>query len=1007
MGNVAPDKPFYSCSNQIINFVNTSTKNNGPDLVSYLWSFGDGTYSSEFEPNHIYTSNGSYTITLTVYNSCYCSSIFKTTIKIGNPGFDINCPSVVCEGQNTNYTIPDSGASACGTKYNWLIDGGHINSQSNSNANVTWDNVNETGFGYLTYDTTQCNLPCATPTTIKVPVIKKTGTIIGSSSICVGSQARYKLPQWPSTDFQWEIVGNVVNNLGEIVITDQRNEVIVKPNIAGTIVLKATYQNTLLHCGGSATFNITTINDFEIVGIDKICQNSTNSYTLTNAANTDWILKNENGIIITTVSSANTFTYNFAQPGVYKLSVAGSAQCASIPKTITVIGVPATPVAVNGDLIVCPNAPYTYSITGNNGSNRYRWEVSNGAFVGSNLGNQVVINFNNNATHEIKVYNESLNPLVCTSAPLTINVNNVQINAELSNANLSVCANSSNNSYQVNQFQSTSLYTEGEVYTWSISPASAGSITSGQSSNNINVLWNNVTGTIPVNATVTLSIKKCTLPNKILTRSVTIKPLPVLTVSSTVNNVPSTTVCSGSPIKFTVTPNIPLDDPTNVSVKWNFGNGSSVTSSGTTYTATLTNSSNVAFLNYNVSASIVSPNGCLGTSTSLPILIKVNPAPVATLSITSGGNAFCPPTSTINTLLTAATSGVGTTIAWYKDNGTQVLGTGAQLQLNQTMGYGNYYFIATNTTGCSSRSNGVDIFELCAVPVECILNPIPQVVNNSTSGCTNNPPTTVAEDCNCSRINFSGTAPGASSTFWEILGPFVNTTVSGTSFVISKAGEYHTFFNALYTCANNGDGALFKIRKTITVPYVADFGYTAQCNGNSTFTIAVTDKSSFLETVTGPTFQYAYKLNNSSTWINSITTSNGTITPDLPPGIYNIRLNIQGYLNGVLQTICAKKIDITIAAVPNQSIAIFKAATCNYDSVTFRVTGAQPNDTFLWTFEPGTPNEATSTLKETDRTFSSSGNKSVTCLVTNKYGCNRLLTLNNVNVPAPCFNGDT
>ena len=53
-----------------------------------------------------------------------------------------------------------------------------------------------------------------------------------------------------------EIVGNNNNDLGEVILTDQRNEVVVTPYTSGTITLRATYMNTLLHCGGQAEFEI-------------------------------------------------------------------------------------------------------------------------------------------------------------------------------------------------------------------------------------------------------------------------------------------------------------------------------------------------------------------------------------------------------------------------------------------------------------------------------------------------------------------------------------------------------------------------------------------------------------------------------------------------------------------------------------------------------------------------------------------------------------------------------
>jgi len=60
-----------------VSFNDESAANNG-SLVSWFWDFGDGTTSSRQNPLHVYTSAGSFTVTLRVINSAGCS---KTITK--------------------------------------------------------------------------------------------------------------------------------------------------------------------------------------------------------------------------------------------------------------------------------------------------------------------------------------------------------------------------------------------------------------------------------------------------------------------------------------------------------------------------------------------------------------------------------------------------------------------------------------------------------------------------------------------------------------------------------------------------------------------------------------------------------------------------------------------------------------------------------------------------------------------------------------------------------------
>lgn len=59
--------------NNTITFTNTST--NG---TSYSWNFGDTQTSTQMSPSHTYTTNGTYTVTLIVVNSCGADTITQT-----------------------------------------------------------------------------------------------------------------------------------------------------------------------------------------------------------------------------------------------------------------------------------------------------------------------------------------------------------------------------------------------------------------------------------------------------------------------------------------------------------------------------------------------------------------------------------------------------------------------------------------------------------------------------------------------------------------------------------------------------------------------------------------------------------------------------------------------------------------------------------------------------------------------------------------------------------------
>ncbi len=82
-----------SCTG-IINFIDETNTSIGS---SYLWSFGDGTTSTETNPVHEYTSNGTFTVSLTVSNSIGSDvASVSSFITINRPDAPQATPASLC-----------------------------------------------------------------------------------------------------------------------------------------------------------------------------------------------------------------------------------------------------------------------------------------------------------------------------------------------------------------------------------------------------------------------------------------------------------------------------------------------------------------------------------------------------------------------------------------------------------------------------------------------------------------------------------------------------------------------------------------------------------------------------------------------------------------------------------------------------------------------------------------------------------------------------------------------
>jgi len=114
---------------QTTTFINTST-DGGQSEVTYLWEFGDGNNSTEFQPSHRYTQTGHYSISLTVNTARGSDTVehevWITDIPIGGLAIQHNGPTEL--GQTTLFTATI--ITGTGVQYAWDTFNGYMNGRS-------------------------------------------------------------------------------------------------------------------------------------------------------------------------------------------------------------------------------------------------------------------------------------------------------------------------------------------------------------------------------------------------------------------------------------------------------------------------------------------------------------------------------------------------------------------------------------------------------------------------------------------------------------------------------------------------------------------------------------------------------------------------------------------------------------------------------------------------------------------------------------------------------------
>jgi gliding motility-associated-like protein len=87
---------------------------------SWLWSFGDGTYSADQNPVHTYTTAGQYTVKLVVQNAYGCRDSITKTVSAAPVNISYTIDTIICPGKQGCITNSSTGA---GLTYSWTIPG--------------------------------------------------------------------------------------------------------------------------------------------------------------------------------------------------------------------------------------------------------------------------------------------------------------------------------------------------------------------------------------------------------------------------------------------------------------------------------------------------------------------------------------------------------------------------------------------------------------------------------------------------------------------------------------------------------------------------------------------------------------------------------------------------------------------------------------------------------------------------------------------------------------------
>jgi len=793
------------CRGQTVYIENYTT-----GAVEYEWQTSNGLSSDDYEPNFNFPVEGIYTINYMAGNECGCTDSLSLSIEVleGQSPF-VDCVGTICENESAKYS-----SDADCTLFIWSIssNGTIINGGGPNDDFITVDwGVGPEGWIFL--ETDNCNGDyCNEPAMIRIPIISDDAKIQGPARVCKASTENYEIADYEATAYFWTVSSgnNIISGQGSNQISVQWKTNTGLPSFEQIIV---EYDNCYLQCSGKDTLNVIITDAFFVEGPFEVCPGVSSSFKTRKVSNisqgvtASWEIYGPNEMLYW--SSASTIDEISIvwpdDPGMYlvrAIPVNVDDYCNDQYQiTISLSDRENEPDNIIGEFDICQGNAYEYEASSPEPNNTFTWYIEDGPDEYSTQGNPIVITWNSTGPYTLGVSQTDYTRFPCESETYSVNlepISGLQINGNVEACLEDVVV------YRLDPLKYVNI-------NWDITPSNAGTIISGQGSNEIEVQWNSLGNHL-------VKVTSCALNNQL---NVLVNDIPFPSVIHPLS------LCDGELASITTS-------IAYISYRWLDENQNEV--------SILSNPGLPAGY-YQVE--VTDSKGCKGyESFYIEEFIK----PEINIS-TPDFVTFCsgPPWP----VLYAMESDPAYSYQWYK-NGSQVGGNNSILNADD---FATYYVEIIDFNGCTNTSNIITITEDCGGGggggnPGC----------SSTSGSIDFSFTNTA-DCNIfdfqnNSLNF---LPGSLTYFFgdPVVG---SSTLENPQFTFPSAGfQKVLLLGQIPDDGNPGSYCLSGIIKIIEVPIAPDFDFEIECSGEVS---SFENRSSFLpgEIITSWTWDLPQKM---------------------------------------------------------------------------------------------------------------------------------------------------
>ena len=122
----------YEQTGNTVNFTDLSAIVSGVDeIMSWTWTAGDGTTSTQQNPTYTYPTSGTYEVCLTILTVTGCTSTFCDTLTVSDCAADFSYTSTISDGFLVSFTDELSTDFGDITAWNWTLSNGSTSTQQN------------------------------------------------------------------------------------------------------------------------------------------------------------------------------------------------------------------------------------------------------------------------------------------------------------------------------------------------------------------------------------------------------------------------------------------------------------------------------------------------------------------------------------------------------------------------------------------------------------------------------------------------------------------------------------------------------------------------------------------------------------------------------------------------------------------------------------------------------------------------------------------------------------